>query len=85
VVVGSTSTSGGERENLATYISFQIIVSRVRFHADEVPEHARHDIIAEDGYFLAEEFETAGVARQVYLWDFGAQAGREGGEERFAR
>ena len=58
--------------NSHTYISFQILVSRVWFHADEVPEHARHDIITEYDYFLAEEFETAGVARQVDLGDFGA-------------
>lgn len=58
--------------NSHTYISFQIIVSRVRFHADEVPEHARHDVVTEYDDFLAEEFETAGVARQVDLGDFGA-------------
>jgi len=59
-------------ETRHTYISFEIIVSRVRFHAHEVPEHARHDIIAKYDDFLAEEFETAGVARQVDLGDFGA-------------
>jgi hypothetical protein len=62
--------SGETRKN--TYISFQILVSGVRFHADEVPEHARHDIFAEYDDFLAEEFETAGVARQVDLGDLGA-------------
>jgi len=59
-------------ETRHTYISFQIIVSRVRFYAYEVPEHARHDIIAEYDDLLAEEFETAGVARQVDFGDFGA-------------
>ena len=62
----------GETRKKHTYISFQIIVSGVRFYADEVPEHARHDIITEYDDFVAEEFETAGVARQVDLGDFGA-------------
>jgi hypothetical protein len=55
---------------VCTYISLQIFVPRVRFHADEVPEHARHHIIAEDDDFLPEELQPAGVARQVDLWDF---------------
>jgi hypothetical protein len=55
-----------------TYISFQILVSRVRFYAYEVPEHARHDVVTVYDDFLAEEFDTAGVARQVDIGDFGA-------------
>jgi hypothetical protein len=68
----------------STYISLQIFVPRVRFHADEVPEHARHDVIAKDDDLLPEEFQPAGVARQVDLGDFGPQAGGEGGEQGFA-
>jgi hypothetical protein len=49
-------SDGGRRKVADTYISLQIIVSHVRFHADEVSEHAQHDILAEDDDLLPEEF-----------------------------
>ena len=67
-----------------TYISLQILVPRVRLHADEVPEHARHDVVTKDDDLLPEELQPARVARHVDLWDFGLQARREGGEQRLA-
>jgi hypothetical protein len=68
----------------STHITLQIFVPRVRFHADEVAEHARHDVVAKDDDLLPEELQPARVARQVDLGDFGPQAGREGGEQRLA-
>ena len=68
-----------------TYITLQIFVPRVRLHADEVPEHARHHVLAEDDDLLLKELEPARVARQVHLGDFGLQARCEGGEQRLAR
>ena len=60
-------TMGSEER---THISLQILVPRVRFHADEVSEHARHHVIAENDDLLPEELQPTGVARQVDLWDF---------------
>ncbi len=38
-----------------THISLQIIVSHVRSHADQVPEHTQHDVIGKDDDLLPEE------------------------------
>ncbi len=38
-----------------TYILLQIIASHVRSHAEEVPEHTQHDVIAKDDDLLPEE------------------------------
>ena len=64
-----------------TYISLQIFVPRVRLHADEVPEHARHHVVAKDDDLLPEELQPARVAHHVDLWDLGLQARGEGGEQ----
>jgi len=68
-----------------TYITLQIFAPRVALDADQVPEHARHDVVAKDDDLLAEEFQTARVARQVDVGDLGPQPGGERGQERFAR
>lgn len=39
-----------------TYISLQIFVPRVRLDADQVAEHARHEVVARDDDLLAEKF-----------------------------
>lgn len=66
VVVKPETMGSGE----CTHISLQILVPRVRFHANEVSEHARHHVIAENDDLLPEELQPAGVAREVDLWDF---------------
>lgn len=68
-----------------TYITLQIFVPRVALDADQVPEHARHDVVAKDDDLLPEEFQTARVARQVDIGDLGSQPGGERGEEGFPR
>jgi hypothetical protein len=53
------------------HISLQIFVLRVWFHADEVAEHAGHDVVTKDDDLLREKFEAAGVARYVHFGNFG--------------
>ena len=64
-----------------TYISLQILVPRVRLHADEIAQHAGHDVVTENDDFLPEELETAWVARQMKLGNLRSQAARERGEQ----
>ncbi len=51
-----------------TYIPLQIIVSHVPSHAEEVPEHTQHDVIAKDDDLPPEELlDGRGCSPDGYL------------------
>ena len=65
-----------------TYVTFEIVVFDVGLDANQVPQHSRHQILAEDDDFLLKELDTAWVGRAVDVRYAGLQAANKGGEER---
>jgi hypothetical protein len=68
-----------------SYVSLQIIISGLRLHAYDIPQHPRHHILSEDDNLLVKELDSAGICPKMHVRNFVFQTRHDGREKGTAR